>query len=54
MQMNALMAAELTVFGTFAVYLVFAQLNHMRKLKARDQAEAASADRPASEPVRAD
>ncbi|MGD9299828.1 MAG: hypothetical protein PVG09_08995 [Thiohalocapsa sp.] len=47
MQMNALLAAELTVFGAFAVYLVFAQLNHMKKLKQRDQAEAESNHRPA-------
>jgi hypothetical protein len=49
MEMNALLAAELTIFSAFAVYLVFAQLAHMKKLKERDRAEAASADRPASE-----
>jgi hypothetical protein len=48
MEMNALLAAELTIFGAFAVYLVFAQLGHMKKLKQRDQAEARSADQPAS------
>lgn len=44
MEMNALLAAELTIFAAFAVYLVFAQLAHMKKLKQRDQAEASSAD----------
>lgn len=45
--MNALLAAELTILGAFAVYLAFAQIAHMKKLKQRDQAGAESPDRPA-------
>lgn len=44
MEMNAYAAALLTVLAAFAVYLVFAQLAHMKKLKHRDQAEAGSDD----------
>ncbi len=45
MEINSLLAAELTLFGAFALYLVFAQLDHMKKLKQRDQAKAESAER---------
>lgn len=44
MEMNAYAAALLTVLAAFAVYLVFAQLAHMKKLKQRDQAKAGSDD----------
>jgi hypothetical protein len=44
MEMNAYTAALLTVLAAFAVYLVFAQLAHMKKLKQRDQSEAGSDD----------
>ena len=49
MEMKAFMAAELTVLGAFAIYLVFAQLDHMKKLKARDRAEAEAANRPVAD-----
>jgi hypothetical protein len=48
MEMNAYAAALLTVLAAFAVYLVFAQLAHMKRLKQRDQAAAGSDDQPAS------
>jgi hypothetical protein len=48
MEMNAYAAALLTVLAAFAVYLVFAQLAHMKKLKQRDQAQGGTGDQPAS------
>lgn len=48
MEMNAYAAALLTVLAAFAVYLVFAQLAHMKKLKQRDKAAARLDDQPAS------
>ncbi|WP_200240698.1 hypothetical protein [Thiohalocapsa halophila] len=38
----------LSIFAAFAVYLLFAQLAHMKKLRRRDQANAGSAHQPAS------
>ena len=51
METHVSLGAELiifSIFAAFAVYLLFAQLAHMRKLKRRDQANARSADQPAS------
>ena len=51
METHVSLGAELIIFGifaAFAVYLLFAQLAHLKKLKRRDQANAGSADRPAS------
>jgi hypothetical protein len=51
MDTNAELGAELiifSIFAAFAVYLLFAQLAHVKKLKRRDQANAKSADQPAS------
>ena len=51
MDTNVDLGAELiifSIFAAFAVYLLFAQLTHTKKLKQRDQANTKSADQPAS------
>ncbi|NBC12756.1 MAG: hypothetical protein GVY09_05325 [Gammaproteobacteria bacterium] len=51
MDTNVDLGAELiifSIFAAFAVYLLFAQLTHTKKLKQRDQANTKSAHRPAS------
>jgi hypothetical protein len=48
MEAHPLIKLELAMVAAFAVYLVFAQLSHMKKLKQRDQAKSDSSEQAAS------